>query len=178
MNPYPCPFAPLVGVCMVVKCVPQIFACCQVRIQWLFMYVRCHLTSSHIFHRRFRGGRLLSINLINIIWKGNRSIEVEDDTKTMTCTLSPIPWTKTCFDPFFAQVWIFLIGTRWVLFGLCSPTILVELNMPWQNRLFFVPSINFATLNHREVFKQHQWFFLKSNSSWSTNNFMSKVKKL
>jgi hypothetical protein len=55
------------------------------------MYVRCHLTSSHIFRPRFQGGKFLSINPVNIISKGNRLVEVEDDTKTMTCSLFSIP---------------------------------------------------------------------------------------
>jgi hypothetical protein len=142
------------------------------------MYVRCHLTSSHNFRLRFWGGIFFSIDVVNLIWKGNRLVEVEDDTETMTYSLSSITWTKTCFEPLFSQVWVFLIGTRWILYGLCSPTILVELSMPWQNRLFFLPSVNFATFSHWEVFKQHWWFFLKSNPSWFAKNFMSKVKKL
>ncbi len=135
------------------------------------------ITFSHIFCPILQRGRLLFINPINIIWKGNRLVEIEDYIKIVTCGLFSIPWTKTCFEPLFAQVWDFLIGTRWIIFGLCSPTILVELNIPWQNRLLFVPYVNFITLSHHEVFK-HRWFFLKSNPSWFANNFMSKVKKL
>jgi hypothetical protein len=49
------------------------------------------ITFSHIFCPILQRGRLLFINPINIIWKGNRLVEIEDDIKIVTCGLSSIP---------------------------------------------------------------------------------------
>ncbi len=53
----------------------------------------CEMPSNFFTHllSKILRSMLLSINLENIIWKGNRLVEVEDDTKTMTCSLSSIP---------------------------------------------------------------------------------------
>ncbi len=86
----------------------------SILLQWLLVHVRSHPSSSHCWRPAFIWGRHLWVVPVNINWNGRRLSYAADDTATVLCRLSSMPWTKTCFEPFSAQVLDLPVGTRWI----------------------------------------------------------------
>jgi hypothetical protein len=81
----------------------------------VFTIGETHLSHTLLVFLWLFGGNVLSVMLVKVIYSGDNSLVVDEDTTIVTCLLSFVPSTQMCLEPLFSHVCSLVVGTKCML---------------------------------------------------------------